>query len=86
MLSLLDLSSIHRAREGAPGGLRRQSPLGNRGVNGRKPPFGRLLALLGGYLALFYAALLHDTLSCLYFICFVSIFDSFFAFFDPKNN
>ena len=48
----------------------------DRGVNGRKPLFGRLLALLGGYLALFDATLLHDTLSCLYFFGFVTVWDS----------
>ena len=72
---MLDLSSIPRAREGAPGGPRRQSRPLDRGLNGGKPLLGRLLALLGGLLALLGAMLRHDALSCLYFINFVTIFD-----------
>ena len=86
MFSLLDLSSIPRAREGAPRGLRSQSPLADRPLNGRQPLFGRPLALLGGYLALFDATLLCDALSCLYFLSFVTVFDSFLLLFEFKNH
>ena len=86
ILSLLDLSSIPRAREGAPGGPRRQSWWIDRGLNGGKPLLERLLALLGGYLALFDATLLHDALSCLYFLCFVTILGSFLLLFEIKNH
>ena len=41
ILSLLDLSSIPRAREGAPGGSRRQSPKEN-----REPTVGSMVASL----------------------------------------
>ena len=58
----------------------------DRGPNDRKPPFGRLLALLGGYLALFDATLLHDALSCLYFLCFVTVLGSFLLLFEIKNH
>ena len=65
-----------RAR-GRPWGPRWQSRWGSLGVNGRKPPFWCLLGLLGGLLALFFANLLYDALSCLYFRRLGSFFDLF---------
>ena len=50
------------------------TPLGFHARGGRKPLFGRPLALLGGFLALFYATLLHDALARLYFLRLVAVF------------
>ena len=80
ILLLLDLSSIPRAREGAPGGPRNQSRLADLGANGRKPLFGSLLGLFGGLLALLGAMLRHDAQFCLYFLILCPFFIYFCYF------
>ena len=49
----------------------------DRRFNGRKPLLERLLAPLGGHLALFDVTFLDDALSCVYFLGFMTVLGSF---------
>ena len=71
---------------GAHGASQRQRPMDDRGLNGRKPLWGRLVVLLGWSLALFHATSLHDAQSCLYFLCFATVFDSVLLLFELNNH